>query len=172
MIQIKYILELTDTSDIIIISYLRRDLNCFPLKKLKNLHTHTLTTTWSFSSNKNTDMKWKTNLGSAQKDALSNSGTISVTFKYLAIATISHICTITSHQIIKTKTPNTTANIKHQTHVPTTYRRSHLIQSSIARHHQVTIVFINPCKKSTKLSPSKTIGKVLQYIQSTIHQNM
>lgn len=40
-----------------------------------------------------TRMKLKTHLGSAQKEALSNSGTISVTFKYLAIATMSHICT-------------------------------------------------------------------------------
>jgi hypothetical protein len=31
-------------------------------------------------------------LGSAQKEALSSSGTISVTFKYLAIVTMSHIC--------------------------------------------------------------------------------
>lgn len=31
-------------------------------------------------------------LGSAQKEVLSSSGTISVTFKYLAIVTMSHIC--------------------------------------------------------------------------------
>jgi hypothetical protein len=39
--------------------------------------------------------------------------------------------------------------------VSTTYRRSHLIQSSIARHHQVTIVFINPCQKSQKKKKKK-----------------
>jgi hypothetical protein len=51
----------------------------------------------------------------------------------------------------------------------TTYRRSHLIQSSIARHHQVTIVFINPCQKSQKKRRlfTSTIVKY-QHIQTTI----
>lgn len=40
---------------------------------------------------KNKIIEW-THLGSAQKEVLSSSGTIRVTFKYLAIATISHIC--------------------------------------------------------------------------------
>jgi len=34
----------------------------------------------------------KYHLGSAQNEALSNSGTIRVTFRYLAIVTISQIC--------------------------------------------------------------------------------
>lgn len=41
------------------------------------------------------------NLGSAQKEVLSNSGTISVTFKYLAIATMSHICIINMYLACK-----------------------------------------------------------------------
>lgn len=36
--------------------------------------------------------RYGTYLGSAQKEDLSSSGTIRVTFKYLAIATMSHIC--------------------------------------------------------------------------------
>lgn len=39
-------------------------------------------------------------LGSDQKEVLSSSGTISVTFKYLAIATMSQICMI-DEQIVK-----------------------------------------------------------------------
>jgi hypothetical protein len=46
---------------------------------------------------KHTTIEWEAHLGSAQKDALSSSGTISVTFKYLAMATMSHICTIKSN---------------------------------------------------------------------------
>ena len=37
-------------------------------------------------------------LGSFQNEVLSNSGTIRVTFRYLAIATMSHIC-ITSPEV-------------------------------------------------------------------------
>jgi hypothetical protein len=39
----------------------------------------------------------KSYLGSAQKDLLSSSGTTSVRFRWRAIVTISHICSISPH---------------------------------------------------------------------------
>lgn len=72
MIHIKYVLEFTAT---FINQY------SFDTKEIEPSYI-----TWGWSGK-------LTHLGSAQKDVLSSSGTISVTFKYLAIATMSHICT-------------------------------------------------------------------------------
>lgn len=74
MIHIKYILKLTDRKKKEP-GIVRLQLNESCKKREK------------YRSRKHVDY-----LGSAQNEVLSNSGTIKVTFKYLAIATISHIC--------------------------------------------------------------------------------
>lgn len=92
-------------------------------------------------------------LGSFQNEVLSSSGTIIVTFKYLAIATMSHICKNKKvHKAIKQMDTVLIAVLsdyqkkaRNQTH-----SSSHLIESSITRNHQITVIFIDPCRTNKR----------------------
>ena len=87
------------------------------------------------------------NLGSAQNEVLSNSGTMSVTFKYLATVTISHIwfnsatCTFsfsisTAAMAQKCREHNRCIEIV----TSCTYKGTHLVETTIAGNHQIAIV--------------------------------
>ena len=44
----------------------------------------------------------------------------------------------------------------------TTHRSPHLVESSIARHHQVTVVLINPCQPQQQQPQENHVNKAIK----------